>query len=352
MVRNEGEEMTKVCYVIYDMFPSGGNKMAFEHLNRLAEYQGFECFYTCCEEKLNEAKEWLVVSPKVKKIPFTKKALEEMDYVTLTYFETYYKVQPLKLTHPKGCYFVQCAENLFFSDEVNKNRVRATYFDQNYQIITEAKWIQEHFRTKYNKFAFYTPNHIEIPQSILDEVPKWRELKAQRKKPIVLIEGNAVGYHKGIHDSYFINKRLGDEFEFWLLTNAKENDCDKRLLEQFDKTFHATTWEEALKIITQADILFKPSRVEGLSGPIMEAQQLEVPVIAYDMDSTYEQIIDGYSGLIVPMGQAFRAGDALLRLKKDKDLRFKIIENAKRESQRKYNNWRESIDTLAYNVYL
>lgn len=59
--------------------------------------------------------------------------------------------------------------------------------------------------------------------------------------------------------------------------------------------------ENPYPYIKACDVYIQPSRWEGKSVAVREAQMLEKPVIITDFPSAESQLVDGYDGLIVPM---------------------------------------------------
>lgn len=65
--------------------------------------------------------------------------------------------------------------------------------------------------------------------------------------------------------------------------------------------FREVPWEaRAADLIPEADLFVLPSRDEGLPVSIMEAMLAAVPVVATDVGSIREEVVDGETGLLVP----------------------------------------------------
>jgi glycosyltransferase involved in cell wall biosynthesis len=74
-------------------------------------------------------------------------------------------------------------------------------------------------------------------------------------------------------------------------------------------------------LLAAADIFTLPSRFEGLPMSIIEAMLTALPVVATNVRGPAEQVIDGVTGLSVPVGDAPALGSALGRLVRDPGLR-------------------------------
>lgn len=77
--------------------------------------------------------------------------------------------------------------------------------------------------------------------------------------------------------------------------------------------------------IKACDIYVQPSRYEGKSVTVREAQILCKPVIVTDYTTAPSQIKDGIDGVIVPMDNT-KCADGIVDFIKDKDLQSKIID--------------------------
>ena len=74
-------------------------------------------------------------------------------------------------------------------------------------------------------------------------------------------------------------------------------------------------------LLAAADIFTLPSRFEGLPMSVIEAMLTGLPVVATNVRGPAEQVIDGTTGLSVPVGNAVALGTALGRLVRDPTLR-------------------------------
>ena len=77
--------------------------------------------------------------------------------------------------------------------------------------------------------------------------------------------------------------------------------------------------------IKACDIYIQPSRYEGKSVTVREAQILCKPVIVTNYTTAPSQIKDGIDGVIVPMENA-KCADGIVDFIKNKDLQSKIID--------------------------
>jgi glycosyltransferase involved in cell wall biosynthesis len=71
----------------------------------------------------------------------------------------------------------------------------------------------------------------------------------------------------------------------------------------------------------EASILLLPSRVEGLSNALLEAQSWGVPAVVSDIPGNRAVVEHGVNGLVVPAGDPAALAEAVVRLLRDPDLR-------------------------------
>ena len=335
--------MTKICYVLPSGYPSGGNKMCIEHVKRLAK-KGHEACISVISKHKDDDYTWLEAD-NIKQVRFCKKELEKMDYVTATYWETYYYIKNLKLENPEKWYFVQSKEEEFEGDWYRKQLVLQSLMDKEFKIITEAKWLQLYLKETCHRDSILIPNHIELPQNLLLE-------KTKRHKPIILIEGEATTAWKNVIDGARVARLLRPEYEVQLLTSTKLQSINPWIFHSFDKVHIGLPWKEALETIANADVLYRPSTLEGFNGAISEAMILETPTVCNDIPASHEQGINEYNTLIVQPHNIFQATSTIKRLIQDKELKQKIITNAKTTAEQYFTNWEESINKLETEVYI
>ena len=74
---------------------------------------------------------------------------------------------------------------------------------------------------------------------------------------------------------------------------------------------------DAAALLRGADIYTLPSHREGMPRSIIEAMMTGLPVVATDVRGSREEVVDGETGLLVPVGDAAALATALARLAAD-----------------------------------
>jgi len=73
-----------------------------------------------------------------------------------------------------------------------------------------------------------------------------------------------------------------------------------------------------------ASMFILPSRTEGLSNALLEAQSYGLPCVVSDIPANLEVVRQGENGLIVPVGNAELLADSILKLLEDPQLRSRM----------------------------
>jgi glycosyltransferase involved in cell wall biosynthesis len=75
------------------------------------------------------------------------------------------------------------------------------------------------------------------------------------------------------------------------------------------------------ELLRAADIFTLPSHREGMPRSIVEAMLSGLPVVATDIRGSREEVVDGKTGFLVPLGHVAALAQALAKLARDPALR-------------------------------
>ena len=92
----------------------------------------------------------------------------------------------------------------------------------------------------------------------------------------------------------------------------------------------------------RAAVFVLPSRHEGISNALLEAQSFGVPAVVSDIPGNCVVVVPGVTGLVVPAGDADALALALIRLLSDPELRCRLGSEARRRMQAEFG-----IETIA-----
>jgi glycosyltransferase involved in cell wall biosynthesis len=189
------------------------------------------------------------------------------------------------------------------------------------------------------KAIFRVPNGVEIPESVLAE--------ARSSKALMV-----ANFSQGVE-----HKAFDVMLEAWSRVVIQVPDAELVLLGDGDRGF----WEEMVsnqglqnhvrfmgwvaspeEHYRQAALFVLPSRMEGLSNALLEAQSYGLPCVVSDIRGNLAVVEDGVNGLVVPVGDAQALAEAILRLLGDSAL-CSLLGKCARQSARE----RFSLDAVA-----
>lgn len=321
----------KILYVIAGCSPCGGNRVIFEHCNRLIDKGHKVHVWGTFPDK---DPSWFPLKAKFYKDHTTID--DDYDLVVYTYFETCYSSKlATKLKGLKKAYLVQGREPYFRQNNPEwKERAERTYSDPSVSLVTISKQLQTWLKNDYLRKSYYVPNGLDL------DFFKPSEPMKKPKKPVILIEGSFEFWLKGIPDAIRALKELrkeGYEFEVWHLTG------EKTWLDGVDKLIHKPKQKDIPRIYSTVDILLKPSYMEGSPLPHMEAMACGCLLVTSDCPGTEEYCKHDENCL------KFETGDienmkVALRWSLENDGKA-IINNARKYALANYE-WEPKIDKL------
>lgn len=94
----------------------------------------------------------------------------------------------------------------------------------------------------------------------------------------------------------------------------------------------------AVGVLAMADLLCQPSYREGFSSVVLEAAALGVPCVGTDVVGLRDPIVDGVTGLLVPVKDPLALGRALERLLREADTRLAMGHAARQRVERHFDS--------------
>jgi glycosyltransferase involved in cell wall biosynthesis len=95
-----------------------------------------------------------------------------------------------------------------------------------------------------------------------------------------------------------------------------------------DRVIFAGHTSNVSRFYSIADAFVLPSHSEGSSNVLLEAMMARVPIVATSAGGNVEILLDGISGLLVPIGDSPNLADAIARLLQDRTLALRCVESA------------------------
>jgi glycosyltransferase involved in cell wall biosynthesis len=171
--------------------------------------------------------------------------------------------------------------------------------------------------------------HSGIPAPQVKRPRNWRRERGWPTSTVVCGIVGAMTQEKGLDMISGIARRLpGDVFRrtrLVLLGGKGKGGTSVAGVEGFDAGFV----EEIHDAIAGLDVLWHPSRSEGLGTSVIDAMAIGVPPIAFAVGGLPEVIEDGKSGILVPAGDVSAFMRAAAELITNEPLRARLGEGAK-----------------------
>lgn len=221
------------------------------------------------------------------------------------------------------------------------------YFNKMDGMLSVSKMCSDIFEDifKIKPFTFYNSLPIKLYENIRDEDINISSdtfnlctiCRLDNGKGLdMLIEAAKIIKSKNIEVKWYV---VGTgKLSNWLEEEVKKNHLEQIVL---PVGFKFNTGS----IVSKMDILVHPSRFEGKSNTIDEALYYDVPVVATNFDTVYEQINDGENGFIVNM-DGNEIALKIEELKNNKKLYQIIKSNLEKTDNKMADKGTEFIETI------
>src|SRR5262249_3721845 len=113
-----------------------------------------------------------------------------------------------------------------------------------------------------------------------------------------------------------------------------------------DGVLFAGARDDVPELLASFDVFAFPSRFEGLCLAVIEAQAAGVPVVATPVGGIRETVVDGETGVLVPVDDAAALAEAILRLLGDPQERRRLSEEARRRVHDTFSETRMVEETV------
>lgn len=204
----------------------------------------------------------------------------------------------------------------------------ATYEDNtNIKYLTISKWCQNWLKDTFEKESKYAPNGIE-----LEQFPFKKRSFNNKEKIKILVEGNSDDYYKNVDESFKIVEKLDKEkYEIHFLSYQGE----PKSWYYVDKFMHKVPYEKVGKVYQDADIIIKSSILESFSYPPLEMMATGGLAVVAPNDGNIEYLKDRENCLFYEQGNIEDAIEKIEELRKDNELREKLVKNGLETAKRR-----------------
>ncbi|MGL5558918.1 MAG: glycosyltransferase [Paraclostridium dentum] len=205
--------------------------------------------------------------------------------------------------------------------------------------------LSENHKNEMVKLKVANPNKIEVIYNGIDiEDYKLDDNHNKSNKKIKIIEIARLHKTKGQMDLIEVISRLRKKYqniEVNLVGDGidKEKIEDKIREENLQGIVNVLGFRKNIKeLISESDIFILPSYIEGLPLSMLESMAMNLPVIVSSIAGIPEVIESGKNGYLINPGNLDEIEKSLESLIKDKDLRVKMGNNARKTVEEKFND--------------
>lgn len=323
---------------------SGGTNVIFEHGSRLQEMGHRVSLITLVPVDKKQLF-WHRAAARLEWLSIEEAKSLRFDVLLATWWQSVFLLEQLEAT--SYIYFVQSIESRFFpkqDETVLDNRdidVLREWCESTYSfplpVITEATWICDYLKDKYNRPATLVRNGIRK-----DIYTKEGNCVTphEKGKLRVLVEGPLNVFFKNVEKT--IELCLESEAdEIWLLTSS-----DIKEYPGVNRCFSRVPIEKTAEIYRSCDVLVKLSYVEGMFGPPLEMFHCGGTVIVYDVTGHDEYIEHELNGLVVKRDDEQGVIGGINRLKNNHESLERLKKNATKTAE-EWPDWQEQADLFA-----
>lgn len=201
---------------------------------------------------------------------------------------------------------------------------------------TEKKLVSSWIYVK-NKLIL-TPLTL-LPQEFLTKIEARKELEKYLKRaisPEEYIVGSIgeLTRNKGFQNIIKVFKEL-NELTYIIIGNGE---LEKVLKKDAPKNVCFTGYiEGASRVLKAFDVFLLPSIKEGLPYTLLEATQAGIPILATDVGSVGEIVIEGKNGFLFQINDTEALKEKLILIKKNNVISEKNLEETKKNIAKKHN---------------
>lgn len=137
------------------------------------------------------------------------------------------------------------------------------------------------------------------------------------------------------------------EAKLLVVGDTLESDRDRRTTERLQGLIQRNNLEDVIKftgfredppeLLSIMDLFVLPSYREGMPRTILEAMAAGKPVVATNIRGCREEVADGETGFLVPVGDQGRLAEAVLKLLKDERMAQEMGEKGRRRVEREFD---------------
>ncbi len=317
--------MRLFAYIVYDVKPSGGNAIIFEHVNRLHQKGNPVVVISVRGGRPN----WIKTNVRI--LTFWQAIFMKFDFIVCTFWPTVYVSKLLRT--PYRYYFVQGWEADFYHNPLLRFLVLQT-FRMVQMVITSSSYLVKHIKPYTD--VVQKVEYVEINKKVFYPQPH----KIDRAKPRILSVISRYHYAKG-PDLYNEAATLLTQMGYSLTLVSFEKTPPTRA----PITFVSNPSLRRLALLyRKADFLLVTSRNEGYFIPGLEAMASGCVLLSTPCGGIDEYAKHKKNVVVFSPERIITLPNIIDSIWKDK-VRYRKLQKQGLQTVRKYN-WNRIIDQL------
>jgi O-antigen biosynthesis protein len=323
-----------IAILVNSMSISGGNNVLLEHAGNLMD-RGHSVVMLLDGEVDPGKAAWHRNAARLRWMALDAAQGLFFDVAIASFWRTCYDMPRIDARH--YAYFNQSVESRFYpEDDAYQRSFSELAYVLGFDIVTEARWIQEYIRERYGIRAYLVPNGVR--KDVFTE-EGFAQAPREPGKLRLLVEGPLDVGFKNVRRTIELCREGGAD-EVWLLTSSLASS-----VQGVDRVFSRIPIHETPPVYRSCDAIIKLSYIEGMFGPPLEMFHCGGTAVVYDVTGHEEYIRHGENSLVAKKGDEAAVISFIKDLKADSGLLARLKSNAVRTAKL-WIDWSDSTDLL------
>jgi O-antigen biosynthesis protein len=322
----------RVCFVLGRLGPSGGVRAVLEHARRLAATHDMEVAIAVAEGPAEGA-----VPPEVELIRVEQAQERQFDLAVATWWQTVYPL--FRIPARRRAYFVQnFEERLYRPGDVERLGAALTH-GLPLAFLTEAAWVRDELaELRPDAVCHHIPNGIDKQ---LFSPPATPPNGTGRLR--VLVEGAPSLWFKGVREALDVLALMREEREVTLVSPEPP---PAEIANGVDRVLGPLAHDQMPAVYSEAHVVLKLSRVEGVFGPPLEAFHRGTTCVVWPVTGHDEYVRHRANGIVAEWDDIPGTARWLDILATDRDLLSQLRHGAL-DTARQWPSWEQSAELMA-----
>ncbi len=327
----------KVAFLLNDLQLSGGVGVVVQHAARLSALDDWDVTLVLVRE--DEAPSWRGYEY-LEHLHVRSRAdalTERYDVAVATWWETTFTL--FELSADRYAYFVQSLEDRFYLYDQAERLGAALTLDLPVAFITEARWILETLSALRPDAPCYLVRN-GIDKQVF--VPLERVTPSTDGPLRILIEGSPTVWFKQVPEAIQAAAAMREDHRVTVVCGDRNALGDAPT----DRVVGPLSHREMAQLYSEADVVLKLSRVEGVFGPPLEGFHRGATCVVTQVTGSDEYVEHGFNGLFTDWDDLAGTARQLDLLARDRKLLHFLRTNAL-ETARAWPDWAQASQFMA-----